>query len=126
LSSPKQDLQAAAKAAGLTTKLLKKYLKMPHVRRYYAAERRPVFDAYCAGTPAALKAIRDDSNNKMAAVAAVRGLELMRNETLDEVGGRGAGQAPGVTIIIEQPGLPDRVAAVIDAEHDGQSSGSDR
>jgi hypothetical protein len=126
LSSPKQDLQAAAKAAGLTTKLLKKYLKMPRVRRYYAAERQPVFDAYCAGNPAALKAIRDDSNNKMAAVAAVRGLELMRNETLEEVGGRGAGQAPGVTIIIEQPGLPDRVAAVIDAEHDGQSSGSDR
>jgi hypothetical protein len=46
------------------TELLKKYLKMSHVRRYYAAERQAVSDAYCAGNPAALKAIRDESNKK--------------------------------------------------------------
>jgi hypothetical protein len=103
LEQPEKDLQAAAQAAGLTTELLRKYLKLSHVRRYYIAERQVILDATCAGNIIALKRIRDDPSNKMASVAAVRGLELMRNEQ-DEGRNRGAAlPAPGVVIVIEAP-----------------------
>jgi hypothetical protein len=103
LAQPKVDLEAAAKAAGLTTYRLRQYLKPPHVARYLRAERQVVLDAICAGNPQALRAIRDEARNQMAAVAAVRGLELMRDGDPESAPGRLAPQSPGVTIIIEAP-----------------------
>jgi len=118
IDDPKADLEAATKAAGLTTYWLRRYLKMPHVARYFRAERQVVLDAICAGNPTALKTIRDESKNKMAAVAAVRGLELMRNEEQEGAPGRFAQQSPGVTIIIEAtPGRPAQVIGPPVIEH---------
>jgi hypothetical protein len=128
LEQPKADLEAAAKAAGLTTYWLRRYLKQPHVAKYFRDERRAVLDSICAGNPVALKAIRDESKNKMAAVAAVRGLELMRNEEQEGAPGRFAQQSPGVTIIIESaPGVPAQVigAPVIDVTPGADESQGD-
>ncbi len=124
LDQPKTDLHAAAVAAGLTVYQLRKYLKMPHVRRYFATERQVVLDSICAGNPVALRTIRDEARNQMAAVAAVRGLELMRNEDQASAPGRFAPQSPGLTIVIEAgPGQPAQVIGrpqppVIDARPD--------
>jgi hypothetical protein len=100
---------------------LRQYLRQPHVARYFRAERQVVLDAICAGNPVALRTIRDEARNQMAAVAAVRGLELMRNEDQEGGPGRFAPQSPGVTIVIEAaPGRPAQVIGsppLIDARH---------
>jgi hypothetical protein len=103
LEQPKTDLAAAAKAAGVSTYWLRRYLKMPHVARYFRAERQVVLDSICAGNPQALRTIRDEARNQMAAVAAVRGLELMRDGDHETAGGMLQRQSPGVTIVIEAP-----------------------
>ena len=118
LEQPKVDLELAAKAAGLTAYRLRMYLKLPHVARYFRAERQVVLDSICAGNPVALKAIRDEAKNKMAAVAAVRGLELMRDGDQVTVGRMVDQQRPGVTIIFEAPnGRPEQVIGPV-IEHE--------
>jgi hypothetical protein len=110
LAQPEADLEAAAKAAGLNVYRLRQYLKQSHVRAYFEAERKAILDAICAGNPTALKDIRDTSGNAMARVNAVRALEVTRNEAYEENrSGRGAPLAPGVVIVIEQRGQPDRI-----------------
>jgi hypothetical protein len=104
------DLQAAAKAAGLSTARFREELAKPHVRRWAWHAKRELIESICAGNPVALAKIRETSGNDMARVGSIKTLEAMRAE-IDEVS-RTTGpirQTPGVTIIFESPGQPDRV-----------------
>jgi len=69
LEQPKEDLHAAALAAGLTTYRLREALKRSFVRSYLFAEKQALLDAVSAGNPLALKQVRDTSDNGMAVVA---------------------------------------------------------
>jgi type IV secretory pathway protease TraF len=77
LTQPKTDLETAAKAAGLQTYMLRRYLGMPEVRAYFRAQKKILVEAIAAGNPVALKDVRDNSGNAMARVNAARAIELM-------------------------------------------------
>ena len=66
---PKQTLQTAALAVGMSTYKLREALNKPHVRKWVLDERRLQLDAINAGNPEALRRLRDTSENAMAAVA---------------------------------------------------------
>jgi hypothetical protein len=105
LEQPEQDLAAAAKAAGLTTRRLTQYLSRPHVRKYFVDERQVLLDSICAGNPVALKTIRDTSGNAMA-----RAQEAIEDAMNNQAGGQAAPPAPGVVIVIEAGnGQPERI-----------------
>jgi len=125
LEDPRMDLQLAAKAVGITTYTLRRYLKEPHVRAYLRAEKLALLDAIGAGNPVALKDIRDNSENAMARVNAARGLEIMRNDMVDENRGGPMQTVPGLVVVIAAAdGRPAQVIAaptpppVIDARPD--------
>jgi hypothetical protein len=100
----KATLETAAAGAGLTTYRLRRLLKLPQVRAWIAEERRAQLDAICAQNPEALKRIRDMSENDMAAVGAIKTLEAMRVDVVQETGGKPGVQRPGLQIVIHQIG----------------------
>jgi hypothetical protein len=93
------DLQAAAAHAGMETYELRRQMGRPHVRRYALAQRQLALDAFCLGSPAALTAIRDTSENSMARVQAIKAGEQLRVGALEEEG-RAQKRAPGLQIVI--------------------------
>jgi hypothetical protein len=101
------DLQTAALGAKLqNAHRLRSYLKLPRIRQFVAEQRSAQIVELCSGNPAALKRVRDTSENGMAVTAAVRQAESMLAE-LDAPGGRGVGQghiSPGICIVIQGPG----------------------
>jgi hypothetical protein len=108
LDQPKENLLAAAMAAGITTYRLREALKKAHVRTYLYHEKQALLDAVSAGNPNALKTVRDTSENGMAVVAAAKAIEQMRTEG-QEVAGGPMRAAPGFVILIKTQGEPDRV-----------------
>jgi hypothetical protein len=100
LEQPKEDLAAAALAAGITTYRLREALKKSYVRQYLYHEKQALLEAVSAGNPLALKQVRDTSDNGMAVVAAAKAIEMMKQEGQEITGGP-LRQLPGVTIIIE-------------------------
>jgi len=72
LSQSRYDLQQAAIGAGLTTEKLREYLARPAVRTYLRNERRTQLEALCASNANALARVRDEGENAMAVVNAVR------------------------------------------------------
>jgi hypothetical protein len=96
------DLAAAAEKAGLTTYLARRYLKQPHVLRFFREERAAMLEEICAGNAAALAVVRL-SDNGMAVAAAVRQLEAMRQTVAEETRGGRAATMPGLVIVITQP-----------------------
>jgi hypothetical protein len=61
----------------------------------------------------ALVRIRDQDENKMAAVAAVKALERMDDDAMPPAGA-GSSMTPGFTIVVEQPRPPASPRPVID------------
>jgi hypothetical protein len=108
LDQPKENLLAAAMAAGITTYRLREALKKAHVRTYLYHEKQALLDAVSAGNPNALKTVRDTSENGMAVVAAAKAIEQMRTEGQEVTGGP-MRAAPGFVILIKTQGEPDRV-----------------
>ena len=102
----KYDLAAAAAQAGLTTYVLRREMKKPHVQKHIWHEKRALIEECCAGNPAALAELRAKSENGMAVVAAIRQLELMRQSAIEEARGPMAPGAPqpGLVIVIQGPG----------------------
>jgi hypothetical protein len=90
------DLIAAAKAAGLTPYVFRRYLDQPRVISYLRRERRTFREAICAGNESALRDIRDRGENDMARCKSIALLEEIGD------GDRAASpvDAPGITISI--------------------------
>ena len=101
LSQDKYDLSAAAAGAGLTLHQLKNYLGRPSVRAYLRNERRTQIEALCASNANALARVRDEAENSMAVVTAIRQAESMRARIIEEDGPTGlARPAAGLVIVI--------------------------
>jgi hypothetical protein len=97
----KPDLPAAAAHAGMRTSELRREMGKAHVRRYALAERQIALEAFCLGSPAALAKVRDQSENGMAVVAAVKAGELLKEGAL-EAEAATQKRAPGLQIVIVQ------------------------
>jgi hypothetical protein len=78
--NPRADLAEAAKVAGITTYALRSAMMRPHISRYVWHEKRSRLELLCAQNPAALRDIRDNSDNSMARVAAIKTAEQLRVE----------------------------------------------
>ncbi|WP_316228636.1 hypothetical protein [Bradyrhizobium sp. SZCCHNR1045] len=99
------DFIAAAKECDIKPDQMRRYLDRPNVRAFLMAERRAFRAAICAGNEAALLDVRDNAKNGLARIGAVRALEGM--EIADaEVHAPGRQQLPGLTVVLNVPGLP--------------------
>ena len=99
------DFVEAAKVAGVRPQDLRKWFDRPAFLQALRAERKSWRAAVCAGNESALKRVRDNSENGMAVIGAVRGLEdLDERETIQT---RGQHERPGITInIVHRDPLP--------------------
>jgi hypothetical protein len=101
LSQDKYDLPAAAAGAGLTLPKLKEFLNRPSVRTYFREQRRVQIETLCVSNANALARVRDQGENAMAIVNAVRQAETMRARIIEEDGPTGMPRtAAGLVIII--------------------------
>lgn len=87
----------AAETAGLAEHSLYQALRKPLVRRFYLAELEVLRTSERARNIHALTGVRDQTENKMATVAAVKALEQL-DDSPTSTGIRSS--APGVTIVI--------------------------
>jgi hypothetical protein len=124
------DLVAAAKHAGLASAArLREELKKPHVLRYARQEKQLALESFCLSTPAILRKIAEESANDMARLGAVKTAEALRVGSVEAIGGVVPPQ-PGLVVVIEVPGQPDRILAppmpapMIDVTPERQPDGS--
>jgi hypothetical protein len=101
LIEQKADLQAAAAAAGLTMRELRRSMGQPHVRRYSLEQRQLALEAFCLGSPAALTEIRDAAENSIARVNAIKAGEQLRVGAIEE-GVASERRRPGLSIVLVQ------------------------
>jgi hypothetical protein len=101
----------AAKAVGMLAKSLYNAFRKHHVRQYYREQLQVLRTSEMARNIHALVRIRDQDQNKMAAVAAAR--PLMRDDDMPPAGS-GPLMTPGFTIVIEQPRPPALPQPIID------------
>jgi hypothetical protein len=90
------DLIAACAAAGVKPYRMRRYLDRPGVIAHLRAEHRKFREVVCCGNTAALRKVRDTSENGMAIVASVRALDGIQAEEA----GRANAPSPGVSIRI--------------------------
>jgi hypothetical protein len=99
LIEQKNDLPSAAAHAGISLRELKRYMGLPQCRRYSLEQRQIALEAFCLGSPAALARVRDQSDNGIAVVNAVRAGEILRTGAL-EAEAAATKRAPGLQIVI--------------------------
>ena len=92
------DLIAACAAAGVKPYRMRRYLDRPGVIAHLRAEHRKFREVVCCGNAAALRKVRDTSENGMAIVASVRALDGMQAEEA----GRADAPTPGISIRLVQ------------------------
>jgi hypothetical protein len=101
LIEQRNDLQAAAPHAGISMRELRRAMGQPQVRRYSLEQRQIELERFCLGSPMALARVRDNSENGIAVVNAVKAGELLRVGALQEEGAAQKRQ-PGLSIILVQ------------------------
>ena len=74
------DLIAACTVVGVKPFVMRRYLDRPNVIAHLRAEQRKFREAICCGNTAALRRVRDGSQNAMAVVASVRALGDLQAE----------------------------------------------
>lgn len=93
------EWQEAARRAGLRVRTMRLAIQKPHVRQYLNEQRRALLAASSAQNISRAAAIRDQDDNKMAAVNAIKLLE-----SGDVFGGDAAPvRTPGICIQIIGP-----------------------
>ena len=90
----------AAKLAGIKPKSLYNAFRKHHVRAYYVAELGVLRESARAKTFHRLEALRDQDENRAAAVKACQVLEQLGEQTVNSPA---VTQAPGFVIIISRP-----------------------
>jgi hypothetical protein len=109
--------EEAAKKANLTVRAMRLAMKRPHVLKYLRAERGVLLASASGQNLHALTRLRDQDENRAAAVQAARALEGLANEQFGPVVQRGVGggpragylidlsddQKPGLVIVIREP-----------------------
>jgi hypothetical protein len=99
--------QEAAAAAGLTTRQLRLHLEKPATIQYLRQQREVFREAICSRNNLRLQEIRDQDDNKTAAVQAIKVLETRP----EEIGGAGSARTPGVVIVIGSTPQPVTIEA---------------
>jgi hypothetical protein len=89
----------AAKAVGMLPKSLYNAFRKHHVRQHYREQLQVLRTSEMARNIHALIRIRDQDENKMAAIAAVKALEKMGDDDMPPAVSRQV--APGVVVVIE-------------------------
>jgi sorbitol-specific phosphotransferase system component IIBC len=84
-------------------------MKKPHVVRYMRVERQTALETFVVGSPAALAKVRDESENGMAVVAAVKAGELLQQGALESEASVQK-RAPGLQIVVIESNGSQRVA----------------
>jgi hypothetical protein len=92
-------INEAAIRAGLTTTAIRYALQRPHVLEYLRRERQVLRASVCSRNELVLAEVRDNSENSMARIAAVKALEQIDNAEMPSLLGRSA-RSPGVIIVI--------------------------
>src|SRR6516225_1266126 len=93
------DLIAACAAAGVKPYRMRRYLDRPGVIAHLRAEHRKFREVVCCGNTAALRKVRDKSENGMAVVASVRALDGSQSEDAR----RATAPSPGIVLNIHPP-----------------------
>jgi hypothetical protein len=99
----------AAKAAGMLPKSLYNAFRKHHVRAYYLTQLEVLRTSERARNIHALCSVRDQTDNQMARVNAVKALEQLEDQA---PAGNSLQRSPGLQIVIVQP--PATVASAID------------
>jgi hypothetical protein len=102
---------AAALKANLTVRAMRLALKRPQVLKYLRAERGVLLARISPQNLHALQRIRDQDENKAAAVAAARALEGMASDIYGDVQGSTGGVRAGYMIDLSDspPGIVIRI-----------------
>jgi hypothetical protein len=95
--------QVIADELGIDRKKAKRGLDKAHVRAALAAERKAALDLVTSGNVAAAAKIRDDAENSMAQLGAIRTLEQMHAEA----------HTPGASRMVGAPLVPGLIVQVI-------------
>jgi hypothetical protein len=95
----KADVAAAAAHAGLSTHAVRCALLKPHVIRFYDEQRQVLLTGERARNIHRLKELRDQDENRTAAVQAVDRLEEAA-ENRRSKGGNAVNRSPGIVIVI--------------------------
>jgi hypothetical protein len=113
--------QQAAKSAGLKDHSLREALRKPHVKAFYSGQLQVLRTSERARNIHALVRVREQDENKMAVVQAVKTLEqLSDTETL---AGTGQLRAPGFVIVVQQSALQSPHGTIIEHRPDEAFSG---
>jgi hypothetical protein len=80
-----------------------------HVKKYSLEQRQIALEAFCLGSPAALQKVRDESENRMAIVAAVKAGEMLKVGGLEAEAASNR-RAPGLQIVVIGPGGEQTIA----------------
>jgi hypothetical protein len=95
-----KDFVEAARACGIKPLNFRLWFDRPVFLQALRAERKAWREAGCAGNETALLRVRDTSENGMAVIGAVRGLEDLAEREVVQT--RGTQQTPGLVIQIIQ------------------------
>jgi hypothetical protein len=107
------DFIEAAKLCDIRPNILRKWLHKPAVVQFIRRERAAFRVAICAANEFALRRVRDTSENGMAVIGAVRGLEDL--DVAEVQHSRGTQQTPGIVIVISPPNTaPEPMSATIE------------
>lgn len=96
--------EQAARKANLTVRAMRLAMKRPHVLRYLRDERRVLLASASGENLHALAKLRDQDENRAAAVQAARALEGLASEQFETGSIAIAGQPAGFVIDISEPG----------------------
>jgi hypothetical protein len=92
------DFIEAAAVAGIRANILRRWLHKPSVVLFLRRERAAFRAAICASNEFFLRKVRNTSENGMAVIGAVRGLEDLSEREITS--SRGTQQTPGIVINI--------------------------
>ena len=94
------DWEVAATQAKLQVRTMRLAMRRPHVLAYLKAERQVVLASVVAQNPRRLQQLRDQDENRAAAVRAASVLEAMDENAMQRGSGGGVAHAPGLVIQI--------------------------
>jgi hypothetical protein len=103
------DFVTAARANGLQPTTMRRWLHRPEVVSLLRKERRAHREAICSGNETALQRVRDESENSMAKIHAVRALEQLSD---GDERSRPGPISPGITINILPASAPRELVDV--------------
>jgi hypothetical protein len=109
------DWEVAAAQAKLQVRTMRLAMRRPHVLAYLRAERHVVLASVVAQNPRRLQKLRDQDENRSAAVRAAGVLEAMNDNPMAQPGAMNV--SPGLTIVVVSENAQPKVIGPKVIEH---------